>query len=184
MGKRLARDLLLTLEDETQVDRRLPRSKQVLDRLHRDHVVALVVCASTRVEDAVADVGFEWRRCPLVQRVGRLHVVVAVNREVGLAGPAVPVRDDDRQPALQNLDDLGLHPHAGEAVAQPLRVAEAVGTMLGQRADRRDPELFEQVGEVGLARGGRSRERGLLQDLGGRHSYFMPRERLICSAWS
>jgi hypothetical protein len=50
------------------------------------HHLAFVVDRAAGVEVAVALGGLEGRREPFVERVGRLHIVVAVDEHGGLAG--------------------------------------------------------------------------------------------------
>ena len=61
------------------VERRLVGLEQAED-------LALVVGGAARVEPAVAHGGLERRPDPLVERVGRLDVVVAVDQQGGPAG--------------------------------------------------------------------------------------------------
>src|SRR5690242_18254901 len=123
----------------------------------------------------VADGRLERRRLPLVDRVHRLDVVVAVHRQVRLAGALVPLGDDDGKSTLADVDDLGLHAHRCESVAQPARVAQAIFTALGQRADRRNRELFDQVVEVRLPARSSQLDRCFLHRFRRRHPYFLPR---------
>jgi len=55
----VAADLLLTFDQEAEVDRWATGRKEVLDGLECGHVVALVVGAPSCVEMAVADLGLE-----------------------------------------------------------------------------------------------------------------------------
>src|SRR5712691_269574 len=58
-GEGFAGDLLLAFEQEAQVDRRPTRGDEVLDRLQRRHVVALVVRAASGVDAPGADFRLE-----------------------------------------------------------------------------------------------------------------------------
>ena len=178
------RDLLLALDDEAHVDGEATRSVQVLSRLDARHVVALVVGGAASPQLAAVHGRLERRRLPPVDRVDRLDVVMAVHRQVGLARPALPVGDHHGQAALDHVHDLGLHAHGIEAIAQPPRIAQAVFASLGQRADRGDAQLFDQVVEVGLAAGPRQGDRCVEKRLRRRHAYDIPRARVICAAWS
>ena len=93
------------------------------------------------------------------------------------------VGDDDRQSFLAYFDDPGLESHLLEAVAQPARCAQAVISPFGKRADRRDAQQRHQVFEILLAARAPPGERGIEERLRGRHQ-DLPRERLICAAWS
>ena len=82
-------DLLLPLDEELDVDRQAAVGRQQCrDRLDLGEELALVVGGAARVEAAVAHGRLERRRCPLLQRLGRLHVVVAVHGTVGASAPA------------------------------------------------------------------------------------------------
>ena len=56
------------------------------DRLEVHEDLALVVGRPARVDLAVADRGLERRRLPQVERIDRLHVVVAVEEDRRRAG--------------------------------------------------------------------------------------------------
>ena len=87
----------------------------MLDRLDRGHVVALVVSGAAGPHLAVTHRGLERRRFPLFEGIDGLDVVVAVDREVGLAGVLVPVSYHNRVAAV-HIHDLRLHAHRLEAV--------------------------------------------------------------------
>ena len=57
-----------------------------LDGLEVHEDLALVVGGATRVDLAVPDGCLEWRRHPFVDRIDRLHVVVAVEEDRRLPG--------------------------------------------------------------------------------------------------
>src|ERR1700704_21050 len=143
--QRFAADLLFAFDHEAQVDRRPPGSEHVLHRFHGGHVVALVVSRAAREELAVTYLWLERRRLPFFHWVRWLHVVVAVDREVGLSRPAVPVGDDDGKPALHHIDDLGLHAKSLEAISEPRGVAQTILAALRQGAYRWDTKFFKQV---------------------------------------
>src|SRR5207247_2505441 len=73
------------------------------------------------------------------------------DRQVRLAWQRGRVGHDNRQLIRQDVDDLRLHPHGLEAVAEPPRVAQTVVAALGKRAYRGDAQLFDEVVEVLLA---------------------------------
>src|SRR5258708_34489413 len=109
----------------------------MLNRFHCGQVVALVVGATARVNAAVSDRGLERRSFPLIDRICRLHVIVAVDREVWLAWTAVPLGHHPRQPALHDVDDLRPEAPPPEARPPPVRVPRAALGALGQGADGR-----------------------------------------------
>ena len=84
-GNSLPSHLFFALEQHAHVDgQRAGGGQQRLQRLDMHVHLALVVDRAARVEIAVALGGLEGRRVPFVERIGRLHIVVAVARTVGL----------------------------------------------------------------------------------------------------
>ena len=183
LRQRIAGALLLALDEEADVQRQLARPGQVLHGLDRGHVVALVVARPSREQVSVSHVRLERRRLPFVDRVGRLHVVVAVDRQVRLAGRAVPFGDHDRLAFSRLVDQLRLEAHALETRPQPLGVAQAVGPVLLERADRWDAQLFHQVVEVSVALGAGPSERLFESGGGAGFAHAIPRLCLIWAAW-
>ena len=79
--------LLLALEDEAHVERRPALGvERGLVGLEQAEHLALVVRGAAGVQPAVAHGGLERRAGPLLERVGRLHVVVAVDQQRRPAG--------------------------------------------------------------------------------------------------
>src|SRR6476661_9862453 len=95
------------------VEYRLIRLEQTVD-------LPLVIGSAPGVQLAIADGGRERRRGPLVERIGRLDVVVAVDQKRGLPryrrafGPHHRVSR-----SLENLDDRAAQ--TPEVIPQPLR---------------------------------------------------------------
>ena len=113
----LAADFLLALDEELDVARQAAGLLQVrLDGLDVHEHLALVVGRAARIDLAVAHGRFERRRRPQVDRVDRLHVVVAVEENRRLAGRVEPVAVDDR--VSRRLDEADvLHPGCAKASA-------------------------------------------------------------------
>ena len=83
-----AADLLLALEHDAHVHRQLARARELAGDVQERQEVALVVARAARVQPAVAHHGLERVGRPELARIGRLHVVVAVDqhgRRVGAA---------------------------------------------------------------------------------------------------
>ena len=125
--------LLLALEEVPQVDRQ-PAAR----REHRlggpdVHVdLALVVRRPTGEHPAVADERLERRELPLVERVGRLDIVVPVDEHRRGALGVEPIAVHERVAAgLEDLDVL--EADRAEVVGEELGRAPAVGRVLGQR---------------------------------------------------
>jgi len=84
-----ATDLLLALHNELEVDGRGAfRGVEGLCRLHMDEKLALVIRSAPGVDICPADRRLEWRREPLIHGIGRLHVIVAVDKHRGGVGPS------------------------------------------------------------------------------------------------
>ena len=84
-----AADLLLALDEELEVDRQAAvLGQQPPGRFDLVEGLALVVDGAPGQALAVDDHRFEGRRGPLVERIDRLHVVVAVDEHRRRAGPA------------------------------------------------------------------------------------------------
>ncbi len=77
------------------------------------------------------------------------------------------------RPPLHHVDDLGLDAERLHAIAKPAGVAQAVLAALGQGADRGDPQLLEQVRQVGVSRPRRSGRAASFNGVG--HSRPAPR---------
>ena len=80
---RVAPDLLLAVAGDAQVDRELAGGGEQLGGLEQHVELALVVGDAARVEPVVALDELERIRVPELERVGRLHVEVPVERIVG-----------------------------------------------------------------------------------------------------
>ena len=112
--------------------------------------LALVVHRAARVEIAVALRGFEGRRDPQIQRVGGLHIVVAIAEHGWLAGRMQPIGIDQRMTGGR--DDLDiLQTRAPQAFGDELSGALHIAFVLGQGADARNPDEFLQFIEQARA---------------------------------
>ena len=123
-------DFLFAFEDDLDVHRQAAVLLQVrLDRLEVHEDLALVVGRAARVDLAVAHRRLERRRLPQVERIDRLHVVVAVEEDRRRAGGAEPVAVDDRE--ARRLDQPNvLQPDAPHLLGGPLGAALDVGRVL------------------------------------------------------
>ena len=84
---RVAAGLLLPVAGEAHVDRQLAGGGETPRGLEQHEELPLVVGDASRVEPAVALVELERRRVPELERVGRLHVEVAVAEDGRGASP-------------------------------------------------------------------------------------------------
>ncbi len=146
---------LFALDDVLEVDRKVALGRQVrLGGLGVHEHLALVVTRAAGVQGAVVPSWVERVGGPLLQRVGRLHVVVAVHDDGRLVGGGDVLGVDEG--VAVGLDDLGvLHPDAVEVVGEPLGGPFHLVVVGGVGADRRDAQkLFELTDEpVGVAVG-------------------------------
>ena len=111
--------------------------------LEEGHDLTLVVDASARVEAiraaAVAKLGLERRRYPQIQRIHRLHIVVAVEQDMRnllTRRPIIPMRDHHGM--QRRLAERDLELHGIEFACQPLRGSTAITLVCGIGRDRRD----------------------------------------------
>jgi hypothetical protein len=143
----LTADLLLGVEREPEVDRKLARLGELARRLDEHEEMRLVVGDAAGVEPPVALGQLERRRLPEVERVGRLHVEVRVaeDRRRGIrALGGGQLADDERAPAVPG-DDVGRAAGAADALRDPVRGGLDVLRVVRVRADRGNGD---QLGEL------------------------------------
>src|SRR6266496_2805418 len=117
--------------------------------LRRQNTWPLSSAAPARIDAAIAQRGRERRRRPFVQRVGRLDVIMAVEkqgRRAGHFGPPTP--HDGMRVAAQELDVV--RPEPTQLVGDPLRRAPAVRVVRGKGRDGRDAEKRRKLREQAL----------------------------------
>jgi len=146
-GNGFAAHLLLAFHQKLHVDgQRAVYGAQRLDGFHVHVHLAFIVRRTASVNIAVAHFRLEGRAEPFTQRIGRLHVVVAVAQHGGLAGRVHPICIDQRM--LGGGDDLDiLHAHVAQAVGHELRGALDIAAVLGQRADAGNAQELLQLFE-------------------------------------
>ncbi len=144
-----APDLLLALEDELHVDGKLPPLfEHRLHRLDMGEGLAFVVGGAARDQEIPLDRGLEWGALPLLQRLGRLHVVVTVEEDRRLVRGARPLAVDQRVDLGR--DDLRLHPGRSKLLGNELRAAQHVLFVLRLGGDGGDPQVLLELLEVAL----------------------------------
>jgi hypothetical protein len=165
----LRADLLLALDQDRDVDRQ--RTRDLLPGpagLHKGHQLALVVLGAARDDDlasigVIGDHGFERRTMPEIERIDRLHIVVAVEQHmrprilaaVGLtsSSPASSSLGDNRRMA-GGRPDLGGKAERRDILGQMIgRFLAIVGEgRIGR--DRLDPQKRKQplqaIVEIGI----------------------------------
>ena len=93
----LAAGLLLAFEQEFHVNGQLAGGlQQAFHGLDLNVDLPLVVAGAAREDIVAAHFRLERRRFPFVERIGRLHVVVAVEQDRGFSRRAEPFRVDQR----------------------------------------------------------------------------------------
>ena len=126
--------------------KRVIGGQQRLERLDLRNHLALVVDRAAGVEVAVALCGLEGRREPFVERIGGLHIVVAVDEHGGLTGSMKPVGVNQRMAFGFNQARV-LHADALELGEQRLGGLAAIVFVLGQRGDGRNAQQSLQIVE-------------------------------------
>ena len=142
--------LLLALDDQLEVEWQLAADGE--DCLHRFEVhpyLPLVVNGAPRIQIPVADLRLEGRRAPLIERVDRLDIVVAVDecRRQRRIHEALGV--DRGMPG--GFDELGVvKADLASLGGEVLGVAPDVGGMCRIGRDAWDPEGGNQLVDVAL----------------------------------
>ena len=113
--------------------------------------VALVVRRAAGVDAAVLDHRLERRPLPQVERVDRLDVVVGIDDDRRRALGVQPVRVDDGCPPVGDTSTCS-KPMARESIGDELGGRPHVGVVFGQRADARDAQQIEVVGQALVCR--------------------------------
>jgi hypothetical protein len=152
-------DFLLALDHDGDVDRQRPRHRLPgAAGFDEGHQLPLVVLGTARDDDlapvgVIGDDGFERRPVPQIERIDRLHIVMAIEQHMWPAiGAAIGFGDDGGMP--------GGRPHLGLEAQR----RDVLGQMIGRRLaiagkgrvgrDRLDPQQCEQpleaVVEIGI----------------------------------
>ena len=116
-----------------------------LERLDVQEELAFVVDRAAREDLSVAHRRLERRAVPELERLGGLHVVVAVDEHRRRARRRLaPFADDDRMARRRDASSPS-RPIVAQRLGDPLGGARGVGVVLGARADARDAEQVEQL---------------------------------------
>jgi hypothetical protein len=108
--------------------------------------LAFVVDGAASVDIAVALGRLEWRADPLVERVGRLDIVMCVAESRGLAGGVKPVGVNQRMPRSGNDLDI-LKPNALEIRSDKFGRSTDVALVILQGADAGDAQQILKLVE-------------------------------------
>ena len=143
-----AADLLLAFEQELDVDRQAPgRGEERLGDDDRNEHRTLVVGDTTAVEPPVAQRRGPRRAGPFLERIGWLHVVVAVDQHGAMARCAQPLAVDDRMAAGRNRAHLE-RPGRRHLGGHPARRPVDVGAVRRVGADAGDRGELDQLAEA------------------------------------
>jgi hypothetical protein len=139
--------LLLALHEELDVHGQAAvGGQQVAHGRDLEVDLALVVGGAAGAQAAVAHGRLERRRRPLLQRVGGLHVVVAVDGDGGRLGPGPEPLGVHRGLAAVGRQHLGVEAGRLHQPGQVLGRAAHVGRVLGVAGDRGDGTPLGQLG--------------------------------------
>jgi hypothetical protein len=112
--------------------------------------LALVIGGAAAVEIAVARFGSERRRGPEIQRISGLNIVVAIEKNGGLAGSFEGFRVNQGIQAGRN-DLYRLEASGAEMIGNPVGGALDVRLVLAFRADGRNAKEVAQLVKMLLA---------------------------------
>ncbi len=174
-------DFFFAFDHDFDVDGQLAVDAQVrLDRGDVHQALALVVDRAATVQLAVAHRRVERRRRPQLERVDRLHVVMAVDQHRRRAGCAEPLAVCHGVPG--GLEHLGGEPRSLHAGHRVFGGGPHVGGVIRLRGDRLDGDPGFQLGEIALAVGANVIDEGI--GVRGDHAAPFADTRLGCFASS
>jgi hypothetical protein len=151
-------DFLLALDQHGDVDWQPARDRDPgAAGLDKGHELALVVLRTARDDDPApvgmgGDRRLERRVPPQLQRISRLHVVVAVEQDMRPpAAVAAMLADDGRMPLGRPY--LGRKAEARKISSEVIGGLPAIGRVSGVGRDRLDPQQRKQPFETGVELG-------------------------------
>ena len=148
----VAAGFLLALDQELDVDRQpAALGKRRRHSLDVGVGLPLVVGGAARHQLVALDRRLEGRMPPELDRVDRLHVVVAVEQHGGLAGGAQPFAIDQRMP--RGLDALGGQAGGPQLVEHELAGPPDVARVVRVGRDRGDAQEVLELLEIDLLLG-------------------------------
>ena len=152
LDDRVPAGLLLAVAREAHVDRQLPGRGELAGGGQQQVELALVVGDAAAVEVLAADLGLERRRLPQLERIGRLHVEVAVAEDGRRAlADRVTARSSPTASGWPCQSSSSASPPAPRMqLAHPFAGARHIIGVRGIGADRLDPQ---ELGELVEPRG-------------------------------
>jgi hypothetical protein len=147
-----AADLLLALDDEGEITRQFRPGAQIgFDRLEVGEVLALVVARAPAEKRAALDRGLERFGLPQLERLRRLHVVVAIDEIMRLAAALIARRAGNQHGIARRGDEPRVEAEGAAMPEQPLGVREQVALVRRLRRDARETGVLDQfVNEASL----------------------------------
>ena len=148
-----AANFFFSFDHHFQIDGQLARRfHDGVERANVDVHLALVVGGAAAIQISAANRGFKCRRGPQVQRLGRLHIVMPVEKDGRLAGRAQRFAVDQRMHLRRHDFDV-VEARRAQLFGDPFRGALDVRLVLGLRADARNPQKFVELVQVFFALG-------------------------------
>ena len=148
LDDRMAARFLLAVAREAHVDRKLTGPGELACGRQQQVQLALVVGDPTAIQVLAPDLGLERRRLPQLERIGRLHVEVAVaedsRRAVGVARRA-HLAHGERLPVP--VDQIALPARVADQPAHPLAGLLDLAGARRIGADRLDPQKLGELVE-------------------------------------
>ena len=123
-----------------------------IQRANMNVHLSFVVGRAAAEQIAAADGRLKGRRGPQIQRLGRLHVVVPVEKNGRLARRVQRFAVNERMHFRGNDFDI-VEARAAQAFGHPFRGALDVRLVLGLRADAGNPQKFIEIVQVLVALG-------------------------------
>ena len=163
-------NLLLPLYQEDDIHRQGALLTQGLgDTEDVGEDLTLVVRRTPGVDPSLRDAGLERRGGPALQRIGRLHIIVAVDQDRALRGIPGSTRQHDRG-AWRGVDG-GLKTGGGKKLSEPFGAAKQIGSMLRLGGDAGKPKkLGQEVDRIS----GRMRRVHAVEDIKARDHHDPP----------
>ena len=145
-----AADFLLAFDDEGEIAGQRSAGLQVgFDGVEMGEMLALVIDGATGKERAALDARLERRRFPKVERLGRLHVVVAVHHKVrsGRAACFRPRRLGDDNGVAFGRAEARLEANLAAVAQQPLGAGGEILLVLGLGGHAGEAQVFAQFAD-------------------------------------
>ena len=148
----IAADFLLALDEKDKIrGQRAACCKEFAHAKDMSQNLPLVVRGTAGINPPVANRGLERRRLPFSQGLGRLYVVVAVDKN---RWPRRIVwRPGNYRRMTAGLADIRLKPETEKFVFQPFRARNHVHNMFGLGRYAGKPEELKKIAYAGIVHG-------------------------------